>query len=297
MRLAYLITAYKDAASLHELAQLCSQTGYVYIHVDKKSKTITDEDIQKLNEMNRCRAIRKYSIAWGGFNHVRAILELLMMATGNEDVSYVHLLTGEDFPLVSMEELDRRFLNNPSIYMSYITPEELPETVTVRYRYYNWFRDKNVKNKCLWQLQNITVKLQKLAGVYRRGIGEFERIYKGLVYISMPKEAMADVVEYVARHENFWEDLSKCQVPEEFFFQTIFMNDSKWSERVVDKELRYMDWSKGDGASPAYLQEADYEKIIESDCLFARKFHPEVSKSLRDKIKGKIKEEIQCWNN
>ncbi|MBE5882490.1 MAG: hypothetical protein E7289_09355 [Lachnospiraceae bacterium] len=288
MKQAYLITAYKDAASLFELAGLFTQTGYVYIHIDKKSKTITDDDIEKLNHIPGCVAIRKYDIKWGGFNHVKAILELIMMAVSNHDVAYMHMLTGEDFPLVSPQKLDEMFLSDSHIYMSYIKPEDLPEAVTVRYRYYNWFQDKNVKNKALWMLQHMTVLLQKRCGVFREGIGEFNRIYKGLVYISMPKEAAAYVVEYVARHEEFWEDLYKCQVPEEFFFQTIFMNNNEWSEKVTDRELRYMDWSRGDGSSPAYLTEADYDKVKASGCLFARKFHPEMSLGLREKLREEI---------
>lgn len=288
MKQAYLITAYKDADSLCELAQLFAQSGYVYVHIDKKSRTITEEDIAALNRISNCVAIRRYDIKWGGFNHVKAILELLMMAVSNPDVSYIHMLTGEDFPLVSVKQLDEKFLSCDRIYMTYIEPENLPETVTVRYRYYNWFQDRNVKNKLLWSLQNMTVKLQKLCGVFRGGIGEFTAVYKGLVYISMPRDAAAYVVEYVARHEEFWEDLYKCQVPEEFFFQTLFMNHKKWSLQVENRELRYMDWSRGDGASPSYLTEDDYEKIKESGCLFARKFHPELSKSLRNRLKNDI---------
>ncbi len=289
MKQAFLITAYKDAASLQELAQLFTQIGYVYIHIDKKSRTITDADIEKLNELPCCTAIRKYDIKWGGFNHVKAIMELLMMAVSNEDVSFIHMLTGEDYPIVSLKELDAQFLEDEHIYMSYIAPEQLPETVTVRYRYYNWFQDRNVKNKVLWSLQNLTVQLQKKAGVFRERIGEFDRIYKGLVYISLPKKAAAYVVEYVARHEDFWNDLYKCQVPEEFLFQTLFMNHPKWSALVINRELRYMDWSRGDGASPCYLTVEDFDAVISSGCVFARKFHPETSKQLRQKLREVIR--------
>ena len=288
MKLAYLITAYKDAGSLLELAEMFAQSGYVYIHIDKKSRTITEEDIEALNRIPNCVAIRKYDINWGGFNHVKAILELVMMAVANEDVSYIHMLTGEDFPLVPLQQLEEEFLSCDRIYMTYIGPENLPETVTVRYRYYNWFQDRNVKNKLLWSVQDMTVKLQKFCGVCREGIGEFTRIYKGLVYISMPKDAAAYVVEYVACHEEFWEELYKCQVPEEFFFQTLFMNHETWSQQVENRELRYMDWSKGDGASPVYLADDDYEKIKASGCLFARKFHPELSKGLRNRLRRDV---------
>lgn len=285
MKQAYLITAYKNFDELYELAEILSKTAYVFIHVDEKSREITDADVDKLNRLPSCEAIREYRIVWGGFAHVQAIVKLIAMALSKEDVSYMHLLTGEDFPLLTPEQLDEKFLASDQIYMDYLTPEQLPETVTKRYQYYNWFTDQNVKNKVLWQLQNMTVKVQKKAGICRKGIGPFTKIYKGLVYVSMPREAAAYVVSFVAKHGEFWDDLAVCQVPEEFFFQTIFMNDKNWREHVVNKQLRYMDWTKGDGSSPAYLTLEDYDKVKASGCAFARKFHPKQSEILRDRLR------------
>lgn len=285
MKQAYLITAYKNFDELYELAEVLSKTAYVFIHVDEKSREITDADVEKLNQLSGCEAIREYRIVWGGFAHVQAIVKLMAMALSKEDVSYMHLLTGEDFPLLTPEQLDEKFLTSDQIFMDYLTPEQLPETVTKRYQYYNWFTDQNVKNKILWQLQNMTVKVQKKAGICRKGIGPFTRIYKGLVYVSMPREAAAYVVSFVAKHGEFWDDLAVCQVPEEFFFQTIFMNDKNWREHVVNKQLRYMDWTKGDGSSPAYLTLEDYDKVKASGCAFARKFHPKQSEILRDRLR------------
>ena len=177
MKQAYLITAYKNFDELYELAEILSKTAYVFIHVDEKSREITDADVEKLNRLPGCEAIREYRIVWGGFAHVQAIVKLMAMALSKEDVSYMHLLTGEDFPLLTPEQLDEKFLTSDQIFMDYLTPEQLPETVTKRYQYYNWFTDQNVKNKVLWQLQNMTVKVQKKAGICRKGIGPFTKIY------------------------------------------------------------------------------------------------------------------------
>lgn len=231
MKQAYLITAYKNFDELYELAEILSKTAYVFIHVDEKSREITDADVEKLNRLPGCEAIREYRIVWGGFAHVQAIVKLMAMALSKEDVSYMHLLTGEDFPLLTPEQLDEKFLTSDQIFMDYLTPEQLPETVTKRYQYYNWFTDQNVKNKVLWQLQNMTVKVQKRRVSAERE-SAFTKIYKGLVYVSMPREAAAYVVSFVAKHGEFWDDLAVCQVPEEFFFQTIFMNDKNWREHV-----------------------------------------------------------------
>ncbi len=292
---AYLITAYKDFDQLYELAKFFSQTAYVFIHVDEKSKSITDAQMEILNRLEGCRTVRSYSIAWGSFHHVEAILQLMLMALMKEDVGYLHLLTGEDFPLYSAGQLDARFLTDEHIYMSYIPPQDQPPQVTVRYRYKNIMANKNVKNKVLWKVQDLAGKAQEAMGSVRVSIGPFpaDRIYKGLVYISMPREAAAYVVRFISSGDGaaFWEDLKHCQVPEEFFFQTIFLNSDEWKEKVIDQELRFMDWTKGDGSSPAYLGEHDYNEVMqarEEGCCFARKFHPYQSKTLREKIRKEL---------
>lgn len=297
MKQAYLITAYKDYESLRELVGILTKTGLCFIHVDARSRSITDENIAALNTVAGCKAVREYAVRWGSFAHVRAIVRLMMMALEEPEAVYMHLLTGEDFPLVSPDRLDALFLadRREQIYMSYMTPDELTETVTKRYRYYNLFQDHNIKNKLLWLLQDLTVRLQALLGIRRRGIGAFDdtMIYKGLVYISMPREAAGYAVAYISSHKKFWEDLKCCQLPEEFLFQTIFMNSEKWSARVVKKELRYMDWSKGDGASPCYLEAEHYEEIVrarQDGCLFARKFHPQKSLQLRRRLQSEWEE-------
>lgn len=279
-----MITAYKDFESLYELAAFLSQTACVYIHVDEKS-AITSAQIGKLNTLEGCLAIKKYRIYWGGFAHVSAILELLQMAVDNDEVSYIHLLTGEDVPLHSMQELDGKYLNEQAIYMDAIPEQEFSPQVQKRYYYHNWFPDRNVKNPWLWQLQNLTVNLQKVFGVCRKGLGEFtnDKIWKGLVYISMPKEAAEYVTMYCTEHPEFLKELKDCQIPEEFFFQTLLMNSS-FAKQVSKKQIRYLNWEKGDGGSPAYLDLDDLDTLRQGDYDFARKFDREKSETLRKEL-------------
>lgn len=284
MKQAFLITAYKDFESLYELAAFLVQTACVYIHVDMKSG-ITSAQIGKLNALKGCHAIKKYRIVWGGFGHVAAILELLGQAVINDEVSYIHLLTGEDVPLKTMQGLDQAYLEETRIFMDCIQSADFSKEVQKRCLYYNLFADCNVKNPLLWQIQNLTVLLQKLIGVRRKQIGEFpmERVWKGLVYISMPKDAAEYVVSYCEEHPEFLKGLEKCQIPEEFLFQTILMNSS-FAKRVCKNPVRYINWEKGDGGSPAYLDLTDLEPIKEGEYDFARKFGRGISDELRERL-------------
>lgn len=291
-KVGYLITAYKDFDAVYELASFLSQKDEVFIHVDRKSREIGKEEIDKLNALPRCRAISAYAIAWGGYTHVQAILALMEAAVSEGDIGYLHFLTGEDFPVHSPDRLHEEFAEDEHIYLSYIEEKDFNPAVRKRYYYYNFFQNKNVKNPLLWQLQNLTVNLQRLLGIRRKSLGEFHEIYKGLVYISMPKAAAADILEYVKAHPEYEKALYRCQIPEEFFFHTLLLNkkfcNGRWKPFIVDRELRYMNWSRGDGGSPAYLEDEDYEEIAAGDYCFARKFHSKGSEGLKEKIKGNL---------
>lgn len=285
---AYLITAYKDFDAVYELASFLAQEDEVLIHVDKKSREIGEKEIEKLNEMEGCTAVSIYSIAWGGYTHVQAFLTLMEMALEKEDVTYVHFLTGEDFPVRSPKWLHDTFTNEEHIYLSYMEEKDFNDAVRKRYYYYNFFQNRNVKNPFLWQLQNMTVRIQKLLGVRRKKLGEFSKIYKGLVYISMPRAAAEDILYYIKENPAYEKAMYYCQIPEEFFFHTLLLNEGfcegKWKPQIVDRELRYMNWERGDGSGPVYLETEDYESIAAGKYCFARKFHGAASAELKQKI-------------
>lgn len=216
---AFLITAYKDYGQLYELASYLSENNKVFIHVDKSSREITEENVRELNKIGNCTAIRTFEICWGSFTHVEAIVELMRLAVTDSKVTFMHLITAQDFPIKSLDEIEKQFDGDNHIYLDYMGPNNLPKTVKVRYQYYNFFVNKNVKNKWLWLVQYMTVLLQKLVFIKRKGIGNFKAIYKGLVYISMPADAAAYVLDYCKEEPSYLKSLRKCQVPEEFSFR------------------------------------------------------------------------------
>lgn len=289
---AYLLTAYKDFDAVYELASFLCKEDKVYIHVDQKSVLLGEKELALLNQLPNCEAYKKYSIAWGGYNHVKALLSLMKKAVADKEVSFIHMLTGEDFPLLHPRSIKMQFSEDNHIYLDYIEEKDFNEAVKKRCYYYNFFQDNNVKNPVLWTIQDITVQLQKLFGVKRKGLGEFKELYKGLVYMSMPIDAARDILFYLKAHPEYEKDLYKCQVPEEFFFHTLLLSDrfcnGKWKQQINRRELRFMSWQRGDGSSPDYLTEEDYEKLAESNCVFARKFHGKESAALKDKIRDNL---------
>lgn len=63
--------------------------------------------------------------------------------------------------------------------------------------------------------------------------------------------------------------------------ENIFNDLSK--NNFIYFHLRYIDWSLG-GSHPKTFTLSDYDNLIDSNCIFARKFNTEVDKNVIDKI-------------
>lgn len=272
MKQAIVITAYKNFEQLKKLVDKLIDSFNIYIHIDLKSKSIQKSEIKYLEKIG-CIVIKRYSINWGGYNHLNAIIDLLEIAIKDESNGYFHIISGEDFPVRDSKCIIDYFEKNKNnIYMSVQKVSEDIKRIKYRYRYLfptDIINYKTRFGKLKWA---ITVALQKIVLFKRCNIGKFneDEIYKGLVYISIYKEALEYVLNYIKSDKNYLNDLKTCFIAEEFFFQTIIMN-SKYKDRVVYKNLRYVDWTQKNGSKPAILDEGDYDKIINGEYIFMRK--------------------------
>ena len=66
-----------------------------------------------------------------------------------------------------------------------------------------------------------------------------------------------------------------------FFSNNI--GNSNYLKSISNKNLRYVDWELRNGSSPAFLDISDYDKIILSEKIFARKFN-NISEALLEKL-------------
>lgn len=265
---AILITAYKNKRQIQNLINFFKVNNYVFVHLDKKS----DLQIEDFQLDDHVKIIKKYTICWGGLNHLRAILDLLDMAL-NENISYLHIISGQDIPVKSIEEFSK-FENSNKIYMQCENVQGKDVTFKNRYKKGALFSNKSSIKLC-WHIINTIYGLFH----HKNGIGYFseEDIYIGLVWCSMPIEAAKYIKEYASKNfPKYWKHII---IPEEFFFQTVLYN-SKFNKNIVKTNLRYCDWHYRNGSLPAYLDKSDIEKISEGNYCFARKIDPNISKEV-----------------
>jgi len=141
------------------------------------------------------------------------------------------------------------------------------------------------------RLSPVSVKLQKLLGVNR--IKNAPVVFqKGGVWFSITHALACYVVDNMPRYRAYYRH-SSCA--DEIWLQTLVANSPFMEKRAFmgwDDELtatmRYVDWNV-DGASPRTLTSADYDTLMQSGMLFARKFDEAVDAQIINRITDTIR--------
>ena len=73
------------------------------------------------------------------------------------------------------------------------------------------------------------------------------------------------------------------------FFQNV-IGESALSDTIINNSLRFDRWEQHCNPSPAYLDMKDFQDIIESDCIFARKLRRNGSESEKELLQKILKQ-------
>ena len=274
MKLAVLIQCHKCPRQVNELIQAFSHPDItVFVHVDRKSDItgeLCGENLYILPDSLRV------DVQWGTYSQVDATLHLLRYAKRKGDFDAYCLLSGQDYPTVSAKKLLEFLSKNPTANYVNLLPCK-----AYKLSYENNFDKRNTiyypaflikRNKVSRVLRRIWVEM---SGGYNRTFRFFRRkkpgrfqSYFGSSWWLLSGEFTSFVLAYLEKHKEYEAYFKHCLCADESFFQTLLMN-SPYANTRKDY-LHYIDWSEGNN-SPKNLTLADFDSIIESEKLFARK--------------------------
>lgn len=276
---AYLIMAHNNFYVLNKLILLLDdERNDIYIHIDKKVKEFDFDVFKKIcKKSNLYFTKKRINVIWGHHSQVDAEM-LLFKEAKNELYSFYHLISGTDLPLKNQDYIHCFFENNPKIelleYQSKLGKWDLE-----RIKYYNFnkrYRKFNFMNK----ISDYLVLVQRKLNIDRSKNIE---VCKGSNWVTISNECL----EYIMTQQrkiNRITRFSNCA--DEIFLQTILKN-TKFYERSSKyglDNLRFIDWERGNNLSPYIFTSSDYEDLIKSDKLFARKFDENIDRDIIDKI-------------
>ncbi|WP_298328189.1 beta-1,6-N-acetylglucosaminyltransferase [uncultured Dokdonia sp.] len=269
MKQAILITAYKDFSQLRRLVQEFDDNFNIYIHIDKKSsfnETLKDDFLQ----MSNVRYVSQdFKVNWGGVNHLKAYLKLSEVALTLKENGFFHLITGQDFPIQSNKDFRKYLVNGQNHLSAFTMPNKVWKYGGMdRIELFNFYDLFNAKKTSKWIYLTQRLQLRfKFKRPVKKSMGQ---LYGGNTYWSLTREAVQYVVTHTQENPKFLKRFNFTFCAEEMYFQTVLMNSSL-KQSINHDDLRYMDWTTGRGGNPAFLDETDFESIINSRKLFARK--------------------------
>lgn len=279
MKHAYLILAHKNPVQLLELAKAIEcKDFYLFIHIDKKVEISSFKEQLPENDFVRYCTDR-VEVTWGGFSQICATLKLIdMMLRSGIPFTYTHLLSGQDFPLRPNRAIKDFFLQSNG--KSYMDTFPLPcrgwgVNDGLDQYLLKWHIDEKGMEVCKTDHKNNRLK--------SRSFPEGIQPYGGSQWWSLHIDCIQYLYQNCTEGNVLYDYYQYTMIPDEMFFQTLIMN-SPLKDTVVLNNYRFIDWSNGKG-HPVTLTKGHYFKVVESDCIFARKFDIDLDYNLIKFIK------------
>lgn len=284
---AYMIMCHDKLEQLKVLVSLLDdERNDIYIHMDRKTQFSNLDAVSSCVKKAKINWVKRENVNWGGFSQIKAEYNLLNEATKTKHM-YYHLISGVDLPIKSQNEIHDFFDANGG--MEYISVEKCSNTdfnIFPRIGQFHFFQEKigrnsnkGMKVRLAGRLELISIKIQNILGIDRTK--KLPSIYKGAQWFSITH----NMALYLLSREKDIERWFKYGIGvDELFVQTIAMQ-SPYKNKIENDNKRFIDWNRG---QPYTWKSENYEEIINSKKLFARKFSIDEDPKIIEMIKKHV---------
>ncbi|MFF3023908.1 beta-1,6-N-acetylglucosaminyltransferase [Gottfriedia sp. NPDC057948] len=281
---AYLIISHNNFEILKKLVQLIDdERNDIFIHIDAKVEDFDFYFFSNLPQKSNIYFTDRISVSWGGFSQIESELILLESAS-KYNYEYYHLLSGVDMPLKTQDYIHDFFEKNKG--KEFLGYSKKWDKTRVKYKFYynEILRHKNNSLSIVYKklLNKIFLVFQVLLIINKSKEINF---YKGTNWFSITDE----LVKYIIKNKQEINKIYKHSILcDEVFIHTLVMNSSFkdrlyrfYHEDEYEANLRYIDWVRG---NPYVFKVNDFDSLINSEFLFARKFDEKVDFDIVKKI-------------
>jgi hypothetical protein len=251
-----------------------------FVHVDRSARPhVYRELLANARDYPSVRFLPRVRSPWAGWGIVEAELSGLRAAHAL-GVAHTAILTGQDYPLISLAEIEafaqrhrgRSFLAS----WEYPSPLYGPDGGMQRIRYWH--------HPIARRRFRIPVARPFPSGI---------KPYGGSAYCLLSHTAIGDLLDFVSRRSDLLRFARHVWIPDELLIATALHNSPSHKD-IIDENLWFMDWPSGDAKHPRTLRSSDADALLAAAGreataagrarakLFARKFDAEVDSSILD---------------
>jgi hypothetical protein len=294
MKIVYIILAHKLPEQLLRLiSKLNTEGTFFLVHVDNKTDAETYGRMTgPLSEHANVHFMERRACNWGAFDTVEATLDGIRNVFELDiQGDYIILLTGQDYPIKSNEQIQRILREGSK--QSFIEFFPLPNMQWIgenggldRFSYWYFiFSEQRLAfikrnqfiSRCLKFLSSRLIKILPFHRLPPRGI----KLFGGSAYWCLTRDCAEYINEIVQRDRTFVNFFKYALAPDESFFQTVLLN-SPFKNRIVNDNLRYILWFAS--RHPEILCNKHFKGFMSTDKLFARKFDMTMDADVLDMI-------------
>ena len=286
MTLAYLISAHTDAPQLKRLVDALHSDAQFFVHVDKKSDMNAFTSI--LQRKNVHFVENRIDVVWGTIRQVEDQMSLIKAVLDYPlGFDRIFFLSGLDYPLWSNEHIttwleahhDQEFIAGYCM-----DTEALPADQRLLYQVPRPFLDLKCLNR-RWneRLRVLCRKVKKWTGV-RKPLsftvdGEHWQLYKGADWWCVSQGLLAHIYHAYTNKPEIRRYFADSFAPSETLPQTIAFNSPQWTSKCILHEGEYPGLTRLTHLhcivyDPVIkvMDETDYDMLMASGKMFARKF-------------------------
>lgn len=300
MQKNFIILAHKNPSQvLHLVNKLNDDFSKFYIHIDK------NQDIEPfkscLNKFKNLSFVTKReSGTWGDFGIVKGTINSLKEIIKDKRGGYCILLSGQDYPIKSVEKLNSYLIENIGYDFIAVSPikEVFPVEWDIRLNYYK-YNLSNKRGKYIWfssKIDKSFLSINFLKNIikiilYKRDIAFVKEIignfnkkrkiplnmipYGGAQWWALSFETCCKIVGFIENNPSVYEYNKYSLLPDETFFQTIIKHISLTDNKIKIKDsITYVNWSRKNCTLPVTFNDNDLTELLDQPehKLIARKF-------------------------
>lgn len=278
-RHAYCIMAHGQIHQLQRLLDVLDDVrNDIYLHVDKKCK-----DSLSILHTAKSKLIftsKRLDVRWSDISQVDAEICLFQtMLDTNNNYNRVHFISGVDLPLKTQDEI-HDFFNKHNNEEFINIRKDL--TFCRRLKFYHFFVCYR-RNHILADYARKLFLLPQLLFVNRLRTAPLKFAY-GWNWCSLTVKAIKEIVTTYKKYRYVFLYSTSA---DELYKQMILYTSGKYKISSMGP-LRYILFKKGN-PSPKVLTMVDYNNMMASGCLFARKFDERVDNEVISKVIEHIK--------
>jgi hypothetical protein len=294
----YIVLAHKNPEQLKRLIeQLNDGLSTFYIHIDKKTDITLFTHLIRSAE-NIIFIKNRFNVIWCDHSTVEATLETLKEALKIKKKGYCILISGQDFPIKSNEDINS-FINKNSKYdfidIHSIPTEQWYQNGLNRINHYKFNLSAkrghfvvcpSIHEKTFYSFKNlksITKLILKLKIKFllklliSRKKPEYIKPYGGSQWWCLKNETVEKILAFCEQHKEFRDYHKYTLLSDEIFFQSIIMHIKDIFNLQLKNSLTFVDWERDVPVKPPTFSLNDKELLLNQPDfkLFARKFDQE----------------------